>query len=93
MAAKELKQIIKDYLKGTDFKEIDDTISIERAWKKIVGKPISNNTTIEMFSKGTIKIKASNPVWRNELAFQKKDLLIRLKKKEPTLHINEIEFR
>ena len=90
MAAKELKQIIKDYLKGTDFKEIDDTISIERVWKKIVGKPISNNTTIEMFNKGTIKIKASNPVWRNELSLQKKDILNKLRKKEPGLNIKEI---
>ena len=90
MAAKELKQIIKDYLKGTDFKEIDDTISIERAWKKTVGKPISNNTTIEMFNKGTIKIKASNPVWRNELSLQKKDILNKLRKKEPGLNIKEI---
>ena len=42
---------------------------------------------------GKIIIKTSNPIWRNELTFQKEDLLNRLKKEEPELNIKEIEFR
>ena len=55
MAAKELKQILGEYLKGADFKEINKTISIELAWKKTVGKPINTNTKIESFKNGIIK--------------------------------------
>ena len=90
MSAKELKQVLEEYLKGSDFTEINNTISIQTAWEKTVGKPISKNTKIESFKNGTIKIKTSNPVWRNELSLQKQNLLDKLKKTEPDLKINEI---
>jgi len=90
MAAKELKQILGEYLKGADFKEINKTISIELAWEKTVGKPINTNTNIESFKNGIIKIKASNPIWRNELSLQKQSLLEKLKKTEPGLNIKDI---
>ena len=90
MAAKELKQVLGEYLKGADFKEINKTISIELAWKKTVGKPINTNTNIESFKNGIIKIKASNPIWRNELSLQKQSLLDKLKKTEPSLNIKDI---
>ena len=93
MAAKELKQILGEYLKGADFKEINKTISIELAWEKTVGKPINTNTNIESFKNGIIKIKASNPIWRNELSFQKNELLNKLRGAEPELNIAEIIFR
>ena len=38
MSAKELKQLLGEYLKGTDFKEINNTISIQKAWKKLLCK-------------------------------------------------------
>ena len=90
MAAKQLKQILGEYLKGTDFKEINNTISIQTSWEKIVGKLISKNTEIESFKNGTIKIKVSNPIWRNEISLQKQGLLVKLKKTEPDLNIKEI---
>ena len=90
MSAKELKQALEEYLEGADFKEINNTISIQTAWEETVGKPISKNTTIESFKNGTIKIKVSNPVWRNELSLQKQNLLDKLKKTEPYLKIREI---
>ena len=93
MAAKRLKQILGEYLNGTDFKEINNTISIQKTWKKTVGKPISQNTEIESFKRGTIKVKTSNPVWRNELSLQKQSLLEKLKKTEPSLNIREIIFK
>ena len=90
MAAKQLKQILGEYLKGTDFKEINNTISIQTSWEKIVGKLISKNTEIESFKNGTIKIKVSNPIWRNEISLQKQGLFVKLKKTEPDLNIKEI---
>ena len=90
MAAIQIKKILEEYLKGTDFVEINNTISIENAWNKTVGKPISKNTKIESFKNGTIKIKVSNPIWRNELSLQKQALLKKLIKTEPNLEIKEI---
>ena len=55
-----------------------------------MGKPIIINTKIKSFSNGTIIIKVSNPIWRNELSLQKKDLLLKLQNTEPELNIKEI---
>ncbi len=40
MGTKQLKQIIEEYLKGENYKEINNTISIQTAWEETVGKPI-----------------------------------------------------
>ena len=93
MKAKPIKELISNYFKGTNYTEINEIIEMTKSWEKIVGKTISKNTEIVNIKNGKITIKTSNPIWRNELAFQKKDLLTRLKKNEPTRHINEIEFR
>ena len=70
-----------------------NNINISAAWTGIVGKTISNNTEIKSIKNGKITIKTTNPIWRNELIFQKEDLLSRLKEEEPELNIKEIEFR
>ena len=93
LKAKPIKEILSDYLKGSDYKEINETININKSWIKIVGKTISKNTEITNLKNGKITIKTSNPIWRNELIFQKEDLLNRLKKEEPALNIKEIDFR
>jgi len=90
MAAKQLKEILGEYLKGEDFKEINNTISIQTAWEKTVGNPIIKNAKIESFKNGTIKIKVSNPIWRNELSLQKQNILEKLIKSEPNLNIKKI---
>ena len=93
LKAKSIKNIISDYFKGSDYKEINETINLNKSWNKIVGKTISKNTEIAGIKNGKITIKTSNPIWRNELTFQKEDLLNRLKKEETEINIKEIEFR
>ena len=93
MKPKPIKDILSDILKGNNFKEINETISISTAWTNIVGKTISQNTEIKSIKNGKITIKTSSPIWRNELIFQKEDLLDRLKKEQPETKIKEIEFR
>jgi hypothetical protein len=84
---------MSDYFKGTNLKEINQAINISTVWKNIVGNTIAKNTEIQKFKNGKITVKTSNPIWRNELIFQKEDLLNRLKKEKPELNIKEIEFR
>ena len=90
MSFNHIKKILDVYFKGTNFKEINNTISLQTAWEKTVGNPIIKNSKIESFKKGTIKIKVSNPVWRNELSLQKQDILDKLIKSEPNLNIKKI---
>ena len=93
MTAKSIKELLSDYFKGSDFNEINETINLNKAWKKMVGATISKNTEIVKIKNGKITIKTTNPIWRNELTFQKEDLINRLKKEEPKSNIEEIEFR
>ena len=93
MAAKQLKQILGEYLKGANFKEIDNTISIQSAWENMSGKLINKNTEILSFKNGIVIIKASNPIWRNELSLQKQHMLAKLQKEEPALKIKNIIFK
>ena len=93
MKPKPIKDVLSDFLKGSNFKEINETINISTVWVKVVGKTISKNTEIKSIKNGKITIKTVNPVWRNELILQKEDLLNRLKVEKPELKIKEIEFR
>ena len=90
MPLKKIKEILADYLQGTNFNDINNIISIELIWEKIVGKPINNNTKIKSFKNGTIEINVSNSVWRNELSLQKNNLLEKLQNEEPNLNIKDI---
>ena len=93
LKAKPIKDLLFDYFKGSNFKEINETITLNKTWNKIVGKTISKNTEITGIKNGKIIIKTTNPIWRNELTFQKEDLLNRLKREEQEINIKEIEFR
>ena len=88
-----IKNLLSNFLNGKDFKAINDTISLTAAWKKSVGGPILKNTEIIDFKNGKLLIKTSNPIWRNELSFQKNELLNKLQKAEPGLNVTEIIFR
>ena len=93
MKAKSIKDVLNKYLAGTNFKEIKENINIETTWKNNVGKTISNNTKIISYKKGTLSIKTSNSIWRNELSLQKQDLINKIKEDKPELNIKEITFR
>ena len=91
MNPKSIREILSDYLTGSDFNEINESINLEKSWKHIAGKIIHKNTEIISLKKGELIIKTSNPVWRNELSLQKKDLLV---KDDPLRYelIEEIEL-
>ena len=93
MKPRSIKNLLSEFLNGKDFKEINETICLTTAWKQNVGEPILKNTEIQDFKNGKLIIKTSNPIWRNELSFQKNELLNRLQKAEPELNITEIIFR
>ena len=93
MKAKPIKEILLDYLKGNSFNKINETINLEIFWEKIVGKTISKNTEIINLKNGTVTVKTSNPIWRNELFLQKQDLLKKIKEAQTELKIKDIIFR
>lgn len=91
--AKSLKESISIFFKenensaGLDFGKIIST------WNQTVGSPINKKTEIISYEFGTITVKAQNPVWRNELSFQKNEILKKLKLALPGINIKEIQIK
>lgn len=44
----------------------------------MVGKAVAENTTAEEVKHGTLIVRVSTPVWRNELALRKGEILNKL---------------
>tara|TARA_Y100001970_G_scaffold289577_1_gene420435 strand:+ start:289 stop:570 length:282 start_codon:yes stop_codon:yes gene_type:complete len=80
MKAQSIKEILEVYLKKPQIEEAKKDLNIEEAWKKAVGQTIFNNTKIKTFKKGVLIVSVENPVWRNELFLQKKQIIDLLKK-------------
>ena len=66
--------------------------NISTCWKESVGALINENTTIKSFKKGILIIKTKTPVWRNELLFQKIDIIKILNAKLEKNKIKDIRF-
>tara|TARA_Y100000994_G_C15468603_1_gene349998 strand:- start:224 stop:490 length:267 start_codon:yes stop_codon:yes gene_type:complete len=51
---------------------------LENNWENIVGKKINKATKIIKIENKTLFIKCKNPTWKNELQYQKKEILNKL---------------
>ncbi|MDP6457434.1 MAG: DUF721 domain-containing protein [Candidatus Marinimicrobia bacterium] len=72
---------------GKAIRSVLKSVGIDRAvlqnealvvWEKVVGKAVAENTTPEEVKHGTLIVKVSTPVWRNELAMRKGEILEKL---------------
>ena len=57
---------------------IDNAVAQNKAlniWNEVVGEKIANNTEPDRVEHGVIIVKVSSPTWRQELYFQKKDII------------------
>ena len=61
-------------------------------WPETVGKTISKNTEPISIEHGILSIKTTTPVWRQELQFQKKQIIEKLNKKLNKTLIKDIRF-
>ena len=87
-----LKAAINNLLKAAG---LEAGVSQNKAlliWDDVVGAKVSENTTPEKVEAGTLYIKASNPTWRQELMFNKEEILKKLNKKLGEKTIKEIKF-
>jgi len=62
-------------------------------WNDVVGKTIASHTEAHKVSYGKLFIKVDSPVWRNELLFQKKEILARINRRLQKTKIKEIVLR
>ena len=59
--------------------------TLETKWKKIVGKHIGKATRPIKINNNKLYLKCKNPTWKNELQYQKKELLIKINKTTTTI--------
>jgi len=73
-----LKQAISSLLKSAG---IDQPIEQNKAliiWGDVVGESIASNTEAKEVKHGILIVKVSTPVWRNEIAMRKREILKKL---------------
>ena len=83
-----IKETVEEMLNGDKFSDIYEKGNILNCWQQNVGTLINKKTTKKSFKNGILIIKAKTPVWRNELLFQKEEIL---KKLNSTLEKNKIK--
>ncbi len=62
-------------------------------WEEVVGEVVARHTQPEKISYGKLYIKVDSPSWRNELNFQKKEILQNLNARLKNVKIKEIVLR
>ena len=83
-----LKKLIKK--QGLE-KEINQQKATD-VWAEVVGKKIKEHTEPIEVRFGVLTVKTSNPVWRQELQFQKKNIVNSINKKLKKTTIKDIRF-
>jgi len=74
---------------------IDDAITQNKAlniWNEVVGDTVARNTEPDRVEHGVIIVKVSSPTWRQELYFQKKEIIQKINNTIGKKVIRDIRF-
>jgi len=85
--------VIKSFLHKSGLKKGVEEQKAIKIWNKTVGDKISKNTEPISIKNGIIIIKTTNSVWRQELQFQKQEIIKKLNQKLKKKTIREIIFK
>ena len=87
-----IKESIREVLEDEKLISAHEQGTLALCWKESVGGSINENTTIKGFKNGVLIVKTKTPVWRNELLFQKEDIIQKLNAKLDKNKIKDIRF-
>lgn len=62
------------------------------AWPRVVGQSIAKISMARRFQDGRILVHVPDPLWRQELAFQKSAILARFQAEFPNTRLSDIYF-
>ena len=88
----ELKSAINRFLKKNNLETGVNQNNALLIWGSIVGKKIEQNTTPDKVEHGVLTVKVKSPTWRQELVFEKQNILTKLNEKLGKNTIREIRF-
>ncbi len=88
-----IQTAIQNFLKKSGLKSGVEQQKALKLWDEAVGKKISKNTKPISVKNGTLLIKTTNPVWKQELQIQKTEIIKKLNNKIKKNIIKEIRFK
>ncbi len=87
-----LKQVLNIYLHKTGLaKGVTQNTAIH-IWPDVVGKAVAENTKAESVEHGVLMVRTTTPAWRQELQFQKQEILSKINKNIGKNTIKDIRF-
>ncbi len=87
-----LNKSIQSFLESYGLKKGVKQNSAVLYWDEVVGEKISENTKPQTVEHGTLTVVVSNPAWRQELVFKKKEIIQQLNNKIGENTIKEVRF-
>ena len=87
-----IEAALKKLLKTSGLKKAVSQQSAMDLWPTILGKTISKNTEPVSIEHGILTVRTKTPAWRQELQFQKKQIIEKLNKKLNEKVIKDIRF-
>ena len=90
---KHIAKSLKESLKKAGLYQGVKSIKILELWPKVVGEKIANKTEANYINNGTLFVEVFNSTWRQELQFQKKDIIEKLNKEIKEKIVREIKFK
>ena len=90
---KHIAKPLKDSLKKAGLYQGVKNIKVLEIWPKVVGKNIAKKTEANHIKGGTLFVKVFNSTWRQELQFQKKEIIEMLNKEVKENIVREIKFK
>ena len=88
----ELKSAINLFLKNNNLETGVNQNNALLIWESVVGDKIGQNTTPDKVEHGVLTVKVKNATWRQELVFEKQNILTKLNLKLGNKTIREIRF-
>jgi len=88
-----IQAAIKNFLKKSGLNSGVEQQKALKLWGEIVGDSISKNTEPMSIKNGTMIIKTTNPVWKQELQIQKAEIIEKLNHRLKKNIIKEIRFK
>ena len=88
-----IQTAIQNFLKKSGLNSGVEQQKALKLWGEIVGDSISKNTEPVSVKNGTLIIKTTNPVWKQELQIQKTEIIKKLNYRLKRNIIKEIRFK
>ena len=88
-----IQKAIRKFLEKSGLDSGVDQQKALKVWDKTVGNKISKKTEPISVKNGTLVIKTTNPVWKQELQIQKREIINKLNNELKKNIIKEIRFR